>query len=89
MLCVYHTPFGAAHHVMQFGASNQLDEVDEMTCWKTDECPVEDDSRFTKAWAVHSAERNPTTETHFDSEVRYCCMYVLCCHPSIHTRNVC
>lgn len=47
----------------------QLDKVDEMTCWKTDECPVEDNSRFTKAWAVHSAERNPTMETHFDSEV--------------------
>lgn len=41
-----------------------------MTCWKTDECPVEDPSRFTKAWDVRSAERNPTTETHFDSEVR-------------------
>lgn len=40
-----------------------------MTCWKTDECPVEDSSKFTKAWNVRSAERNPTMETHFDSEV--------------------
>eukprot|EP00178_Gracilaria_changii_P023993 TRINITY_DN72436_c0_g1_i1.p1 TRINITY_DN72436_c0_g1~~TRINITY_DN72436_c0_g1_i1.p1 ORF type:complete len:154 (+),score=27.70 TRINITY_DN72436_c0_g1_i1:59-520(+) len=46
----------------------KLDEVDEMTCWTTDECPVEDSSRFTKAWHVRSAERNPTMETHFDSE---------------------
>eukprot|EP00752_Nemacystus_decipiens_P010244 g9128.t1 len=45
-----------------------LDDVDEMTCWKTDECPVDDPSRFTKAWQVRSAERNPTMETHFDSE---------------------
>lgn len=47
----------------------QLNEVDEMQCWKTDECPVEDSSRFTKAWRVRSAEREPTMETHFDSEV--------------------
>lgn len=40
-----------------------------MACWKTDECPVEDPSKFTKAWQVRSAERNPTMETHFDSEV--------------------
>eukprot|EP00903_Cladosiphon_okamuranus_P009509 g9061.t1 len=46
----------------------KLDAVDEMTCWKTDECPVEDASKFTKAWQVRSAERNPTMETHFDSE---------------------
>lgn len=40
-----------------------------MTCWKTDECPVDDPSKFTKAWKVRSAEKNPTMETHFDSEV--------------------
>ncbi|CBN78655.1 expressed unknown protein [Ectocarpus siliculosus] len=46
----------------------KLDAVDEMQCWKTDECPVEDEKKFTKAWEIHSAERNPTMETHFDSE---------------------
>lgn len=50
--------------------AHQLDAVDEMQCWKTDECPVEDEKKFTKAWEIHSAERNPTMETHFDSEVR-------------------
>lgn len=48
---------------------SKLDAVDEMTCWKTDECPVDDPSKFTKAWKVRSAEKNPTMETHFDSEV--------------------
>lgn len=48
----------------------KLNSVDEMQCWETDECPVEDDKKFTKAWQLHSAERDPTTETHFDSEVR-------------------
>lgn len=47
----------------------QLDKTDEMQCWETDECPVEDEQKFTKAWHIHSAEKNPTTETHFDSEV--------------------
>ena len=46
-----------------------MDEVDERQCWKTDECPVEDREKFTKAWEIRSAERVPTTETHFDSEV--------------------
>ncbi|CAM9327171.1 unnamed protein product [Hapterophycus canaliculatus] len=46
----------------------KLDNVDEMQCWNTDECAVEDQTKFTKAWQVRSAERNPTTETHFDSE---------------------
>ncbi|CAM9352057.1 unnamed protein product [Ectocarpus fasciculatus] len=46
----------------------KLDAVDEMQCWKTDECPVDDEKKFTKAWEIHSAERNPTMETHFDSE---------------------
>ena len=40
-----------------------------MQCWETDECPVEDEKKFTKAWHIRSAEKNPTTETHFDSEV--------------------
>lgn len=46
-----------------------MNKVDEMQCWETDECPVEDKEKFTKAWKIRSAERNPTTETHFDSEV--------------------
>lgn len=46
----------------------KLDKTDEMQCWETDECPVEDEQKFTKAWHIHSAEKNPTTETHFDSE---------------------
>lgn len=48
----------------------KLSETDEMLCWENDECPVEDQSKYTKAWRLRSAEKNPTMETHFDSEVR-------------------
>lgn len=46
----------------------KLDEGDEKQCWRNDECLVEDRGKFTKAWNIRSAERIPTTETHFDSE---------------------
>ena len=48
----------------------KLSETDKMLCWQNDEGPVEDESKYTKAWRLRSAERDPTTETHFDSEVR-------------------